>query len=448
MQTLITQARLVNEGTIVAADLRIKQGRIDQIGTQLSAQPGERVVDATGRFLLPGMIDDQVHFREPGLTHKGDIASESAAAVAGGITSFMEMPNTQPPTLDQEALEAKYNAARGRAWANYAFYLGASHHNLGAIQRLDPSSSPGVKVFMGSSTGDMLVDEPHILEAIFQSAPTPIITHCEDTATIQANLAALRAAHGHALTATMHPDIRSRQACFQSTELAVQLARRFGTRLHVLHLSSAEELALFEAKALVDSRGQVQKRITAETCIHFLYFTRSDYARLGNRIKCNPAIKEESDRQALRQALTTDVIDVLATDHAPHLLQEKNVDYLNAPAGLPLVQDALLIALELVHQRAFSLTTLVTKCAHAPACLFDVSARGFLREGYWADLVLVDTTPMVLSQRRLLAKCGWSPFEGETVHARIDATWVNGQQVWDGHALSGPPPGQRLRFDR
>lgn len=448
MQTLITHARLVNEGEIVAADLRIKQGRIDQIGAQLSPQPGERVVEASGRFLLPGMIDDQVHFREPGLTYKGDIASESAAAVAGGITSFMEMPNTQPPTLDQDTLEAKYSAARGRAWGNYGFYLGASHHNLDAIQKLDPSSSPGVKIFMGSSTGDMLVDDPRILEAIFQSAPTPVLTHCEDTPTIQANLAAFRAAHGHTLTAQMHPDIRSRQACFQSTELAVRMARRFGTRLHVLHLSCADELALFEAKALVDDRGKVQKRITAETCIHFLYFARSDYARLGNRIKCNPAIKEESDRQALRQALTTDVIDVLATDHAPHLLQEKNVDYMDAPAGLPLVQDALLIALELVHQGAFSLTTLVAKCAHAPARLFDVSQRGFLREGYWADLVLVDTAPMVLSQRPLLAKCNWSPFEGEKVHARIDATWVNGQQVWDGHTLSGPPPGQRLRFER
>ena len=448
MQTLITHARLVNEGQIVAADLRIKNGRIDQIASTIRPMAGERVIDANNGYVLPGMIDDQVHFREPGLTHKGDIASESAAAVAGGITSFMDMPNTQPPTLDAAALEAKYAAAQGRSWGNYGFYLGASQTNLAAIQRLDPRSSPGVKVFMGASTGEMLVDDPRALEAIFQSAPTPIITHCEDTPTILANMAAFKAAHGNALTPEMHPDIRSRQACYQSTQRAIQLARRYDARLHVLHLSTADELALFDSKPLLDANGKVQKRITAETCIHFLHFAREDYARLGNRIKCNPAIKDDRDRQALRQALLSDTIDVLATDHAPHTWEEKNGDYFHAAAGLPLVQDALLIALNLVHHNAFTLTTIVTKFAHAPARLFDLHERGFLREGYWADLVLVDAAPTHMTPQRVLSKCGWTPFEGVTVHARIAATWVNGQQVWDGKTLCGPPPGHRLQFAR
>ncbi|CTP83543.1 dihydroorotase [Xanthomonas translucens pv. poae] len=440
--TLIVNARLVNEGHETQGDLRIANGRIAALAPQLAARGGETVVDAAGRWLLPGMIDDQVHFREPGLTHKGDIASESAAAVAGGLTSFMDMPNTNPPTLDAAALQAKYDAAGSRAWGNYGFYLGASNDNLAAIQTLDPKTAPGIKVFMGASTGNMLVDNPQTLDAIFRDAPTPIITHCEDTPTIDATLAAFKEKYGDALTPEMHPDIRSREACLKSSQLAVSLAKKHGTRLHVLHISTADELALF-------APGPIQgKRITAETCIHFLRFDRADYATLGNLIKCNPAIKDASDREALIRALAEDVIDVLATDHAPHTWEEKSKPYAQAPSGLPLVQYALVAALELVHEGRLSVAQVVHKFAHAPALLFDVQQRGFLREGYHADLVLIDDTAFTVRREDILSKCGWSPFEGRTFRSRIAATWVNGQLAWDGTRLVGSPNGQRLAFDR
>lgn len=442
-RTLIVNARLVNEGRQFDADLRIgEDGRIAQIGPQLDAAPGETVVDAAGRWLLPGMIDDQVHFREPGLTHKGDVATESAAAVAGGLTSFMDMPNTNPPTLNAAALQAKYDMAAGRAWGNYGFYLGASNDNLADIQQLDPRTAPGIKVFMGASTGNMLVDNPQTLDAIFRDAPTPIITHCEDTPTIDATMKAFVEKYGDHLTAAMHPDIRSREACLKSSQLAVSLARKHGTRLHVLHISTADELALF-------TPGPIEgKRITAETCIHFLRFDRADYERLGNLIKCNPSIKDASDREALIRALADDVIDVLATDHAPHTWEEKQKPYAQAPSGLPLVQYALVAALELVHEGRLPVEKIVHKFAHAPALLFNVAERGFLREGYWADLVLVDNTPFTVKREDVLSKCGWSPFEGTTFRSKIGSTWVNGQQVWDGAKLVGAPQGQRLRFDR
>ncbi len=446
--TLIVNARLVNEGREFDADLRIEDGRIARIDTRIAANPEDRVIEAGGRWLLPGMIDDQVHFREPGLTHKGDIASESAAAVAGGLTSFMDMPNTNPPTLDSAALEAKYALAKGRAWGNYGFYHGASNDNLDAIRTLDPKAAPGIKVFMGASTGNMLVDNPETLDAIFREAPTPIITHCEDTPTIDANLAAFQAKYGDALTAEMHPDIRSREACIKSTRLAISLARKHGTRLHVLHISTADELALFDPGPLFQADGR-RKRITAETCIHFLRFDRSDYARLGNFIKCNPAIKDAGDREALIKALAEGgTIDVLATDHAPHTLEEKMKPYAQAPSGLPLVQYALVAALELVHEGKLSRAQVVKKFAHAPAQLFDVSRRGFLREGYWADLVLVEDEPFTVRREDVLSKCGWSPFEGTTFRSRIAATWVNGRMVWNGEQLLGTPNGQRLEFDR
>ena len=319
---LIKNARMINEGREREGDLRIVGARIEQIGSGLMARPGEQVLDAHGRWLLPGMIDDQVHFREPGLTHKGDLASESAAAVAGGITTVMDMPNTIPPTLDAAALEDKYRRAAGRCRANFGFYLGASNDNLDAIRTLDPKTAPGIKVFMGASTGNMLVDDPDTLDAIFREAPTPIITHCEDTPTIDALQAQARARFGDEVPVSMHPDIRSREACLKSSRLAVSLAKKHGTRLHVLHISTADELALFERGPLVRADGS-RKQITAETCIHFLRFDRSDYEALGHLIKCNPAIKDPSDREALIQALADDVIDVLATDHAPHLLEEK-----------------------------------------------------------------------------------------------------------------------------
>ena len=407
------------------------------------------MIDANGRRLLPGMIDDQVHFREPGMEHKADMAIESAAAVAGGLTSFMDMPNTNPPTLDAAALEAKYAAARGRAWGNHGFYLGASNDNLEAVRTLDPRTAPGIKVFMGASTGNMLVDNPETLDGIFREAPAPIITHCEDTPTIDANLAAFKARYGEdGLTPEMHPDIRSREACIKSTRLAMELARRHGTRLHVLHISTADELALFERGPLVDANGKVRKKITAETCIHFLRFDRGDYARLGNLIKCNPAIKDAPDRQALIAALVDDVVDVLATDHAPHTLEEKQKPFLQAPSGLPLVQYALLAAIELVHEGRMDIARVVDKTAHAPAQLFDVAGRGFLREGYWADLVLVDDAPLTVRREDVLSRCGWSPFEGSTFRSRIGATWVNGRLVWNGRELVGTPGGQRLEFAR
>lgn len=445
--TLIVGARLVNEGRQFEGDLRIARGRIAQIGSGLSANPRETVIDAAGRRLLPGMIDDQVHFREPGLEYKADIASESAAAVAGGLTSFMDMPNTSPPTLDAAALEDKYRRASGRAWGNYGFYLGASNDNLEAIRALDPKAAPGVKVFMGASTGNMLVDDPDTLDAIFRDAPTPIITHCEDTPTIDALQARYRAKYGDDVPVQAHPDIRSREACVKSTRLALELARRHGSRLHVLHVSTADELALFERGPLLRADG-TRKRITAETCIHFLRFSREDYDRLGNLIKCNPAIKDAADRDALIAGLADDVLDVLATDHAPHTLEEKRRPYLQAPSGLPLVQFALNAALELVHEGRLTDAQVVQKFAHAPAQLFDVRERGFLREGYFADLVLVDDTPFTVRREDVLSKCGWSPFEGGVFHTRIAATWVNGALVWDGAKLVGEPRGRRLEFDR
>ncbi|KRD74563.1 dihydroorotase [Lysobacter sp. Root983] len=440
--TLIVNARLVNEGREYDGDLRIEDGRIARIGAGLSARDGEIVVDAGGRRLLPGMIDDQVHFREPGMEYKADMATESAAAVAGGLTTFMDMPNTNPPTLNAEALEDKYRRAAGRAWANYGFYLGASNDNLADIQRLDPRTAPGVKVFMGASTGNMLVDDPVTLDAIFRDVPTPIITHCEDTPMIDAELARYKAKYGDDIPAECHPDIRSRQACKKSTELAISLARKHNTRLHVLHISTADELALF-------TPGPIEgKRITAETCIHFLRFDRADYAALGHLIKCNPAIKDASDREALIRAVAEDVIDVLATDHAPHTLEEKARPYTSAPSGLPLVQYALNAALELVHEGRLSTAQVVDKFAHAPAKLFDVEGRGFLREGYAADLVLIDDTPFTVRREDVLSKCGWSPFEGRTFHSRIASTWVNGVLAWDGARLVGAANGQRLAFAR
>jgi dihydroorotase len=446
-ETLIVNARLVNEGREFDGDLRISRGRIAEIGSDLSARDGEYVIDAAGRRLLPGMIDDQVHFREPGLEYKADIATESAAAVAGGLTSFMDMPNTSPPTLDAAALQNKYDRAAGRAWGNYGFYLGASNDNLAAIRTLDPLTAPGIKVFMGASTGNMLVDDPDTLDAIFREAPTPIITHCEDTPTIDANLALFKAKYGEDIPVECHPDIRSREACLKSSELAFSLAKRHNTRLHVLHISTADELALFEQGPLIRADGS-RKRITAETCIHFLRFDRSDYARLGNLIKCNPAIKDASDREALIRALAEDRIDILATDHAPHTLEEKGRPYAQAPSGLPLVQYALNAALELVHEGRLTTAQVVQKFAHAPAQLFDVSERGFLREGYWADLVLIEDAPLTVRRQDVLSKCGWSPFEGTTFHSRIASTWINGMQAWDGARLVGTPQGQRLAFAR
>ncbi|MGV6826824.1 MAG: dihydroorotase, partial [bacterium] len=380
---LIKNALLANEGSLKEGDLLIKNGRIARIDTDISAN-NARVVDAVGKVLMPGMIDTQVHFREPGLTHKGDIATESRAAVAGGITSFFEMPNTIPNATKLEVLEDKFALAAGRSYGNFAFYLGAANDNIEEIRRLDKNQTCGIKIFMGASTGNMLVDDTQVLEQIFADAPTAVVTHCEDTPTILANEARYREQYGDEIPMRFHPEIRSVEACYKSSSLAVDLARRFGTRLHVLHLTTAKEMELFEAG------DPTQKQITAEACVHHLYFSSDDYEEKGSFIKCNPAVKTAADRDALRQALVDGKLDVIATDHAPHTLEEKqNPSYFKAPAGLPLVQHAVAMALELVHDGILSLPQAVNKMCHAPAQLFNIPERGFLREGYWADLALV-----------------------------------------------------------
>jgi dihydroorotase len=440
---LIKNAELINENKRLRADVRIANGRIAAIENQLTPRAGETVIDAAGLWLLPGMIDDQVHFREPGLTQKADIASESRACAAGGITSFMEMPNTKPPALDRDSLEAKYTRAAETSRVNYAFYMGASNDNLEAIRALDPKTAPGVKVFMGASTGNMLVDDPEILDGIFRDCPTPIITHCEDSPMIDANLARAHERYGEDIPAFEHPLIRSREACIKSTRLAIELATKHGTRLHVLHISTADELALFQPGPLAG------KQITAETCVHFLHFSDADYERLGFLIKCNPAIKTAADREAITRALAEGRIDVLATDHAPHLLEEKAQLYDRAPSGLPLVQFALQAALERVFEGKLTLERVVEAVSHAPAMLFDVVDRGFLREGYAADLVLVDPNKShTVTREEVLSKCGWSPFEGTTFHSSIVATFVNGQRVWDGTTVDDSVRGERLAFAR
>jgi dihydroorotase len=440
---LITNAEIVNEGRREIGDVSIRGGRIEKIGKALTAPSSAQVLDAKGRWLLPGMIDDQVHFREPGLTHKADIEHESRASVAGGITSYMEMPNTKPPATDHAALEWKYARAAEVSRVNYAFYFGATNDNLEAIRTLDKFAAPGIKVFMGASTGNMLVDDPAVLDAIFAETPVPIITHCEDTPTILANEAKARERWGDDIPAEQHPLIRSREACVMSTKLAISLARKHGTRLHVLHISTADECALFEPGPVAG------KRITAETCVHFLHFTDADYARLGHRIKCNPAIKTAADRDGITRALAEGRIDVLATDHAPHLAAEKAEPYVRAPSGLPLVQYALQCAIERVLDGKLTLERVVEAVSHAPATLFNVRERGFIREGYFADLVLVDPAkPHLVTAGDVLSKCGWSPFEGYTFRSSIAATFVNGELAWRDGQLDDSVRGKRLEFAR
>jgi dihydroorotase len=443
MATLIRNAHLVNDGRITEGDLLIEGERIARIGSDFAAPAGAAVIDAAGRFLLPGMIDDQVHFREPGLTHKGDIASESRAAVAGGITSFMDMPNTKPQTVTLDALETKHAGAAGRAWANYSFYLGATNDNVDEIRRLAPAQCCGIKVFMGASTGNMLVDDPKVLEVLFREAPTIVAAHCEDTPTIKANEDALRAQYGNAIPIGLHPRIRSAEACWKSSSFAVALARRLGTRLHVLHLTTAREMGLFEP-------GPPDgKQITAEVCIHHLCMDERDYETRGALIKCNPAIKTREDRDALRAALREGRLDVIGTDHAPHTLEEKGGDYFTAPSGLPLVQHALPMLLELVHDGHVPLALAVEKFAHAPARLFNIAERGYLREGWFADLVLVDLDGGAQVRREdVLYKCGWSPVEGQRLRSRVDMTFVNGRVVYDDGRVVGEPAGARLAFRR
>ncbi|BCV45478.1 dihydroorotase [Shewanella algae] len=448
MKTLICNAQLVNEGTIRTQDLLIDNGRISQIASQITAPAGAQVIDAQGKHLLPGMIDDQVHFREPGFPNKGTIASESRAAVAGGITSFMEMPNVNPQTTNLQALEDKYTRASQSSLANFAFYLGATNDNLEEIKRLDPNQACGVKIFMGASTGNMLVDNSATLDGIFANSPVVIATHCEDSPTIAANEAAMREKYGDAIPMELHGEIRSREACLKSSQLATELAIRHKARLHVLHLTTADELYLFEpAKQLAQLKGA---NITAEVCVHHLSFNDSDYARLGSQIKCNPAIKTLADQQALIDAVNRDIIDIIATDHAPHTWEEKQADsYFQAPSGLPLVQHALLSLLDLHAKGHFSLEKIVQKTSHAVAERFELKDRGYLREGYLADLVLVDLNkPFEATLENTRYHCGWSPFTGHKFAASISGTWVNGNQLFDGSRFIDNTLGQRLTFSR
>lgn len=441
---LIVNANVVNEGQIKTCDVLVKNGRIEAIGTGLS-QGNAQVLDAAGRYLLPGMIDDQVHFREPGLTHKADIATESRAAVAGGITSFMDMPNTIPNTLNSALLQEKKQIAAGRSAGNFAFYLGASNDNLEAIKALNPKDACGIKVFMGASTGNMLVDDPEILEQIFTHAPTIIAAHCEDTPTIIENEESYRSIYGDNIPFNLHPIIRSEEACYKSSSLAIELAKRCGTRLHILHISTAKEAEMFADMALSD------KRITAEACVHFLHFSDEDYATKGALIKCNPAIKTAEDRAGIIQALLDGRLDVIGTDHAPHTWQEKqNGSYFKAPSGLPLVQHALQTVLEHYHDGIFSLEFIVQKTSHVVADLFQIKERGYIREGYWADLVLVDINkPYLATHTNSLSKCAWTPFDGYEFRSSIAATIVNGQLVWqNGQLLEVAPAGIALEFDR
>ncbi len=439
--TLITNAILVNEGRRFEADLLVRGERIDKIAPSITAPEGAEVVDAKGRFLLPGVVDDQVHFREPGLTHKGDLASESAAAVAGGTTSFFDMPNVNPQTITRAALADKYRIAAGRTFANYAFYMGTTNDNLAELEALQVGEAPAIKIFMGASTGNMLVDNPETLDKIFAHAPRPVVTHCEDTPTIRQNEDAARAKHGEDVPFSEHPSIRSAEACYRSTELATGLAKKHGTRLHVLHLTTARELSFFEP-------GPVEgKQITVEACVHHLYFEASRYADLGSYLKCNPAVKFESDRAALVKAVAEGRIDIIATDHAPHTKEEKANAYFKAPSGLPLVQHSLLALFELVARGELMLETVVERACHAAPKRFGIVDRGFLREGGYADLVLVDPKGGTqVTPESIRYKCGWSTFTGHRFDARIDATWVNGRCVYRDGVVDPLAYGQRLQF--
>jgi len=441
--TVIRNAQLVNEGQTFESDVLLKNGRIEKIAADMQAPAGAEIVDANGRHLLPGMIDDQVHFREPGLTHKGDFYSESRAAIAGGVTSYMEMPNSKPPTTNIEQLEWKYARAAEVSAANFGFYFGATNDNIDNIRALDPSMACGVKVFMGASTGNMLVDNESTLAAIFRDSPVLIATHCESTPMIMANMKQAMTRYGKNIPVTEHANIRSADACYASSELAVALAKKYQSQLHVLHISTARELELFTAGPVTG------KSITAEACVHFLHFDDSQYPQYGNLIKCNPAIKGTSDRDALIAAVADGRLDIIATDHAPHTIEEKAEDsYLTAPSGLPLVQDVLVSALELVHEGKLDLHTVVRGITHNPASRFSVVERGFIREGYHADLVLVDMNGTTeVTREKVLSRCGWSPFEGRCFQSSIDAVWVNGALAFDGSKVIEHGAAERLQFN-
>jgi dihydroorotase len=447
MNTLIRNANIVNEGKIFKGSVLIKDSLIAQV-FESGKEPNDlspiTIYDAEGKFLIPGVIDDQVHFRQPGLTHKGDLHTESMAAVAGGITSLMEMPNTHPQTVTQNLLAQKYELGEQFCLANYSFYIGATNDNLQELLKTNPKTVCGIKVFMGSSTGNMLVDNPNTLEGIFKEAPVLVATHCEDEAIIQANLAAYKLKYGDDIPVKFHPLIRSSEACYKSTSLAVEKATKFGTRLHVLHLSTAKEMELFR-----NDLHPKDKQVTAEVCVHHLWFSEKDYENKGNSIKWNPAIKSENDRQELWKALLDGRIDVIATDHAPHTIEEKANTYLKCPSGGPLVQHSFLIMFECYQKGLIRLEEIVNKMCHTPAQIFKIEKRGFIRPGYYADLVLIDpNSSQEVKKENLLYKCGWSPFEGTKFNASVTHTFVNGHLAYENGKVDDRVRGKRLIFER
>ncbi len=442
--TLILNAKVVNEGKVFESDVLIKAQRIEKIGTDLQSIRADGVVDAKGKYLLPGAIDDQVHFREPGLTHKGNIFSESRAAVAGGVTSFMEMPNTVPPTFTQTLLEEKYQIAAKNSLANYSFFIGASNDNLEEVLKTDTKKVCGLKIFMGSSTGNLLVDNEKTLEGFFSKFSSLIATHCEHEPTIRANTEAWRNKFGEEVPIHEHMNIRSEEACYRSSSFAVGLAKKHGTKLHILHISTAREISLFDNSIPLE-----KKKITAEACVHHLWFNNSDYEKLGTKIKWNPAIKTATDQQEILKAVLDNHIDVIATDHAPHTLEEKSNSYFKAPSGGPLVQHSLVAMLEFYHRDKISLEKIVEKMSHNPAILFQIQNRGYIREGYYADLVLVDLLkPWTVNRENILAHCGWSPFEGQKFNSTIEKTWVSGNLAYSDGQIREGNQGMRLLFSR
>lgn len=442
---LIKNARIVNEGAIFEGDLLIEDRFIKEIADSISAKsPNVQIIDAEGNFLIPGAIDDQVHFREPGLTHKGTIETESRAAVAGGITSFIEQPNTVPNAVTQELLEEKYGRAEGVSYANYSFMMGGTNDNLDEVLKTNPKNVAGIKLFLGSSTGNMLVDDEKVLEKIFSSTPMLIAAHCEDEATIRQNLEKFKAKYGDDIPVKYHPEIRSAEACYISSSRAVELAKKTGARLHVFHVSTAKETELFTNKIPLE-----EKKITAEVCVHHLWFSDADYEKKGALIKWNPAVKTAADRDALWKALLDDRIDVVATDHAPHTLEEKKNPYTSSPSGGPLVQHAVVAMFEGYHQKKISVEKIVEKMAHNPAKLFKIEKRGFIKEGYYADLAIVNPgLPWNVKKENILYKCGWSPFEGVNFKSRITHTFVNGQLVYNNFKVKDLRAGERLLFER
>jgi dihydroorotase len=440
---LIKNAQLVNRGQIVSCDILIDKGRIAKIAGSIS-HPEASIFDAAGNYVIPGIIDDQVHFREPGLTHKATIASESRASVAGGVTSFMEMPNVNPPSITRELLENKYAIGAATSPANYSFYMGTTNENYDEVMRADPASVCGIKIFMGSSTGNMLVDSPNTLERIFANAPMLIATHCEDEQTVLTNNERFKAKYGDTMTAAFHPRIRNVKACLLSSSMAVEMAKKHGTRLHILHISTKDELALFD-----NAIPLAQKKITAEVCVHHLRFHSGDYKRLGNQIKCNPAIKSRAHRDALLPALLDDRLDVIATDHAPHTWEEESQSYLKAPSGIPLVQHSLNVMLEFYHAGKISLEKMVEKMCHAPATAFQINNRGFADEGAWADLAIVDINHLwTVAKDNIEYQCQWSPFEQHRFKGRVLTTFVNGHPVWHNQQFNLSKLGKRLEFIR